>query len=99
MISDGANIYTWWTPTSNLVTVLTQFLAVCRLISFASYPSRMWTSTTEGERSRRVLIFIPGGRRSIATSNLVTVLTQFLAVCRLISFTGVPRRANDLRGC
>ena len=92
MISEGANIYTWWTPTSNLVTVLTQFLAVCRLISFTSYPSRMWTTTTE-------LIFIPGGRRSIATSNLVTVLTQFLAVCRLISFTGVPRRANDLRGC
>jgi hypothetical protein len=82
MISEGSNIYTWWTPTSNLVTVLTQFLAVYRLISFTGYPSRMWTSTTEGEWyvSEGVDIYTWW----TPTSNLVTVLTQFLAVCRLI---------------
>ena len=64
MISDGANIYTWWVLTSNLVTVLTQFHAVCRLISFIAIviPSA-WTTTTEGEWSRKALIFIPGGHR------------------------------------
>ena len=37
MISEGANIYIWWTLTSNLVTFLTQFLAVCGLISIAGW--------------------------------------------------------------
>ena len=54
MVSEGVDIYTWWTPTSNLVTVLTQFLAVCRLVSFTGDPSRTRTSTTEGDRTERI---------------------------------------------